>query len=334
MPPSGPEYGVQPSFSTHPGADPQSLMQLASGSSQSLHSASASAPVSTPDSYSSLSDAPQLLGPGVPGLDMHPRGTPLGGRNSSSISLPQIGQLDVHSSSAGSSRLVHKISPPTSPTPGNLLPGPLSFPSHHQDAYYALPPIAHGSGSRTRASISPPGGAPLPLAASQPYVDTIAPPATMDRPFIHYTPRVSGTLTGGSAAPGSIPPPFTLQPQPQWDRRSFTPLPTRPIIWSPPSSSRDSVSPTQPFFVPLARPSLLPIVSAPNADRIDAIELTAEETSRNAPPSAPQVPPPHQSRVGRYDPVRATVIPFATPSPPVPSPPLPPSDTEHMGDRS
>ncbi len=331
MPPSGPEYGVQPSFSTRSGADSQSLMPLASSSSQSLHSASA--PVSTPDSYSSLSDPPQLLGPGVPGLDMHPRGTPLGGRNSSNISLPQIGQLDVHSSSA---RLMHNNSPPTSPTPGNLLPRPLSFPSHHQDAYCTLPSIAIGSGSRTRASISPPRAPPLPLAASQPYVDTIAPPTTMDRPFIHYTPsspRVTGTLTGGSAAPGSIPPPFTLQPQPQWDRRSFAPLPTRPNIWSPPSSSQSSVSPTQPFVVPPARPSLLPIISAPNSDRIDATELIAEETSRNAPPSAPQIPPPHESRVGRYDPVRATVIPFATPSPPVPSPPLQPSYTEHMGDR-
>ena len=331
MPPSGPEYGVQPSFSTHPDADSQSLMQLASGSSQSLHSASA--PVSTPDSYSSLSDAPQLLGPGVPGLDIHPRGTPLGGRNSSSISLPQIGQFDVHSSSAGSSRPMHQNSPPTSPTPGNLLPRPLSFPSHYQDT---LPPIAPGPGSRTRASISP-SGAPLSLAASQPYVDTVAPPATTDRTFIHYRPsppRVADTLTGGSAATGSIPPPFTLQPQPQWDRRSFAPLPpTRPNIWSPPCSSRGSASPTQPFFAPPARPSPLRFFSTPDSERIDATEVVAEETSRNSQLSEAQIPPPHQSRVGRYDPVRATVVPFATPSPPVLSPPLPPSDAGHMGDR-
>lgn len=304
-----------------------SLMQLGSGSLQSLHSAGT--PVSTPDSYSSLPDAPLLLGPGVPGLDMHPRGAPLGGN--SSISLPQISQLDTHYPAAGSSRLMHQNSPSTSPAPGHLLPRPLSVPSHLRDAYPTLPPIALG-----RASISPQGAPSPPLAGSQPYIDTISQPVNMDRPFIHYrptSPRVIGTPIGGSAAPGSIPPPFTLQPQPQWDRRTFTPSLTRPNIWSPPGSSRSSVSPTQPFFVPYARPPLVPSVLTPESVRDDTAEPVTEEINRNAQPSALQKPPPHQSRAGRYDPVRAAVIPLTTPSPPPRSSPLPPSDKEHMDGR-
>ena len=330
MPPPGPEYGVQHPFSTHPGADSLSLMQLTSSSSQSLHSAGT--PVSTPDSYSSLLDAPQLLGPGVPGLDMPPRGTPLGG-SSNSISLPQIGQLDAHYPSAGSSRLIHQNSPPVSPTPGHLFPRPLSVPSHSRDTYPTLPPFAPGS--QARASISPLGVSSQQLSGSQPYLDPVAQPVNMDRHFIHCwpaSPHVVETPIGGSAAPGSIPPPFTMQPQPQWERRPFAPSLTRPKMWSPPASSRGSISPIQPFFVPSARPSLVPSVSTQESGWDDGTEPTAQEIHRSAQPSAPQKPPPHQSRAGRYDPVRAAVIPLTTPSPPRPS--SPPSDKEHMHGRS
>jgi hypothetical protein len=204
-------------------------MQLGSGNSQLLHLADT--PVSTPDSYSSLPDAPLLLGQSVPGLDMHQHCTPLG--SNSSISLPQIGQLDTHYPAAGSSCLMHQISQP---------------------------------------------------------VKTGRPD-----PFIHYRPassRVIGTQIGGSPVPGSIPPPFTLQPQPQWDRRTFTSSLIRPNIWSPPGSSRSSALPTQPFFAPYAHPSPVPSVSSPESGRDDTAGPVTEEINS------------HQSRAGRYDPVR------------------------------
>ncbi|KAK2462173.1 hypothetical protein APHAL10511_005805 [Amanita phalloides] len=324
--PPVPEYGNQLSFNTRPDVNSLPLIQLASSSSQSLQPTGDY--VSTPESYSTLSDTPsQLLGPGVPGLHMRPRGAPLGGSSSStSISLPQMDQLDVN---YPATRSVHRNSPPNSPNSVHLLPPPLSVPSHLQDAYPTLPPLM---GLQTRASASPPGGPVQSLPGHLSLIETQ--PGTMDRPFIHYrpaSPRAVATPASSSATPGSIPPPFTLQPRPQWDRRSFTPSLARSNLWSSPSSNRSSVSPTQPFFIPSARSPHMSSVSTPNLGRHDATEPIGEKTDWDAQPMASQTPPSSQSRVGRYDPVRATVIPFPTALPP---PPRSPSDTEHMKDRS
>ncbi|KAF8622037.1 hypothetical protein AX15_007322 [Amanita polypyramis BW_CC] len=329
-----PPAGAHASFSTRPEENSFPLMSPASRSSQTLRCTSTS--VSTPESYSSLSDTPsQLLGPGVPGLELHPRVGALLRTSSSSVSLPQIGHFDANYSAAGASHMVHYNPPPASPTRAPALPRPLSFPSHFSDAYRTLPPLAPGS--QTRAGIFQSGAPAQPPAGQQQYpIGAVAQPITIDHPFIHYTPvPPRATVTpvmsaSGSAGPSSIPPPFTLQPSPQWDNRSFAPLLARRSMWSPPSSSGGSASPTPSISVPSTLPPLSSSVSTPSMSRAadEDRDSIREGAHRGAQSDRSQAPPP-QPRIGRYDPVRATFIPLTGLPPPHQSPPFPPSDADH-----
>ncbi|KAJ7585252.1 hypothetical protein C8J56DRAFT_144842 [Mycena floridula] len=84
----------------------------------------------------------------------------------------------------------------------------------------------------------------------------------------------------------TLSPPFTLQPQPQWDNSHFTSSSLTSAASSPWAGSTSGLLPE-----------------------------TIHEEPATQPEPEPDILP---SRSGRYDPVRATFIPFSTPSPPVP----------------
>lgn len=303
--PSFPQYSASSSSSNRPETNPSLLPPLSSSSSSyQLQSSSA------PESYSHLSDPPsQLLGPGVPGLDSHPVSVSRGGGLMSHTS-----HIDFGHPILGSSRGTSQVSP----TQGQRLATTLSFPSHYQNPYRTLPPLAPDSQIGVSDSISRLGAQP---AISQlPLTDTAVHPLSVELPFIHYRPTSNPptTLPGHIVGSASMPPPFTLQPQPQWDARSFTPSLTRPGMWSTPSPSASSPSPTQPPFVPPSAASALTGFPRPGPRHSAPVE------TQGAP--QPEMPSPPQQRMGRYDPVRATIVPLPKESSPHPPTPLPSRD--------
>ncbi|GLB42609.1 hypothetical protein LshimejAT787_1200580 [Lyophyllum shimeji] len=125
---------------------------------------------------------------------------------------------------------------------------------------------------------------------SPPYFSkrSVSPEAT----FAHHPPAAA------SAYSLPLPPPYALQPSPQWDRPTFPPAlrsSADSLSWSRRESRSASGSLTPPTH--LARIRSPPLVG----DRRDEPEAVHAEA----------VPP---QRTGRYDPVRATFV-YTTPSP-------------------
>lgn len=94
-----------------------------------------------------------------------------------------------------------------------------------------------------------------PRSSTEPYVSAMPsfPPQPPSHTFVntvqHHDSSARPTVEQGSPVRPGIPPPFVLQPQPQWDPQTFTPY-TRPqfATWlqpsgSPLSSARTTVSP-------------------------------------------------------------------------------------------
>jgi len=153
-------------------------------------------------------------------------------------------------------------SPHRVPRPSTTFPPEPRLP--YRDPSRTLPPLTFpppGQRSPTAirsapANISP----PYPYRAPASY-ESVVLPRVADNPPV-----------------GNIPPPFALQPQPQWDTSAFTAVP-RTGPWSRPGSDRsDSTSPT-------AVRGLHP--------------LREEEQSGT-------------SRRGRFDPVRSVIMPMST----------------------
>ena len=309
-------YGAFPSVSPYgPGSFPTRsetnyLPHMPPPPSGSLSLQPSHNPILHPEPYPSLSDPPsQLLGPGVPGLEPHSSNLPFG-ITRGSILRPHTGPSDSGSGTTTS---------PGSSTRGQPSSTTSNFSSHFQDNR-TLPPLPSG----------PHGGMgiselrPIPQAGVEhlPIIDNISHPS--ERPFIHYRPMTRQTSTSqkrpasGGDASGSIPPPFTLEPPPQWDVKSFAPPLSRSNIW--PSRSPKPSPPTPTFFVPS---QALPLSTSVSTSRLNQAlsgerELVEETQSSQ---SAAVLPPSPQKRVGRYDPVRATVI-QQSPSSPSPPPPV------------
>ncbi|KAI9463177.1 hypothetical protein HD554DRAFT_1421648 [Boletus coccyginus] len=225
-----PQFGPFPIISpTGPSSSSYPSPSIGGPASEISHSGASSA-----RSRGSLDSNPPLSGPGVPGWpsSSHQRG---------------------HSSPDPPRR------PPTSPDI------PLANPHH------PLPPRSsqgfspHGSHSGTHA-FAPPPHAQATHVETSPHFSRVLPPINLGalEPRTHADPRVSATSSvpprtfvntvlrpDSSARPAGepsspvrlgIPPPFALQPQPQWDPHTFAPF-TRPEFasWShTPGSSQSS----------------------------------------------------------------------------------------------
>ena len=104
----------------------------------------------------------------------------------------------------------------------------------------------------------------------------------------------------GPRASLHLPPPFTLQPSPQWDDMTYLP---RPSSWSMQQTSHST------------RPrSMSPLAS--RRDFIGSSHRGGFPDTRHAQGSLSSIPsdPPHsRARSGRYDPIRSTFIPYSRP---------------------
>lgn len=223
----------------------------------------------------------RLLGPGMPGLELRvpppygydvPSRSPLAGPSSA----PLIGGQYSRRSPSPSRDPSYRWSAPSSSHVRGRLP--------EYDPSRTLPPISFGSPPPTR-HLHPVSGH---YDSFTPIPGTITPhgfrrSASPGQLFAHRPPEQQF-----SRPPALIPPPFTLQPQPQWDTSPFTSLPpTRASSsWSH-QSSRSHEERSR---------SLSP--------RPDVLQEGFGEASVSG--SVPTT----VTRTGRYDPVRATIVPY------------------------
>ncbi|KAJ7805727.1 hypothetical protein B0H13DRAFT_2487733 [Mycena leptocephala] len=234
----------------------------------------------------SVETPPQLLGPGMPGRSVQ-RGRPV-----------------LH--------LASTLSPgeysrelPAPPFSSRSLPGPRTLDSentegtfpfhrtHGNDPSRTLAPLLFNQPSRCQdlPSSSFMLARSAPTTSSHPFLASPSPSPT----FAHNVPEQSQSYS--SSALG-LPPPFTLQPQPQWDSSSSHRPHSSSWSRSGSHSTRDSSSPPTSF---LKEPS-------PDDDG-DTPRLGPAQPSRSS---------------GRYDPVRAVFVPTSD-APPGSSSPGPSS---------
>ncbi|KAL0948550.1 hypothetical protein HGRIS_011110 [Hohenbuehelia grisea] len=237
-----------------------------------------------------ISDPPQagarpLLGPGVPGGDLLSRQS------------PALSPLSVYQSQ-------HAHSTRSLPYERHSLPDVLqrrpttagaSFPHMHrptsqqsnpeaqrQGFSRTLPPLVSGALPRSSTPSMPPVAGssrvlpPLTHSAPSSSGGPRSPSPSPETPFAHHSFESRG-------APG-MPPPFTMQPPPQWDPVALAQLP-RPS-WSRPGSHGSGDFPAY-------------------ATRVGDNRGSADRSAHSPQPLAPRrEPSPHTARSGRYDPIR------------------------------
>ncbi|KAJ7722641.1 hypothetical protein DFH07DRAFT_286285 [Mycena maculata] len=223
---------------------------------------------------------PQLLGPGMPGRSQ--RGRPA--LHLESNELPPLYSRDL----------------PAPPYSSRSLPGPRTLDSenaegtfpfrrtHEDDPSRTLPPLVFHQSSRRLGTHSS-----SMLARSAPTTPSHASFRMSPSPsptFAHNPPEHQSY---SSSALG-LPPPFTLQPQPQWDSSSSHRPQSSSWSRSGSHSTRGSSSPPTSFL---------------------------NESSPEDDGNTPRLGPAQPSRSGRYDPVRAVFVPYS----PTTSDPRPPS---------
>ncbi|KAJ7641777.1 hypothetical protein FB45DRAFT_900990 [Roridomyces roridus] len=247
------QYGTLPTAPSYPGApmpferDPRAMPPHAYSGY----------PPSEPFHGSAADPPPQLLGPGMPGRASQ-RGRPI---------------LHLASSDRYSRDL------PAPPFTSRSLPGPRTldtenregvFPFHESDPSRTLPPLIFNQPRRHDVHSSSMIARSAPTTPSHALTSPSPSPTFAHHPPEHHS--YSTTALG-------LPPPFTLQPKPQWDSSSSN----RPSSsWS--HSTRGSSSPPTSFIKD----------SSPEDE--DTPRLGPVQPSRAA---------------GRYDPVRAVFVPYS-----------------------
>ncbi|KAF9259451.1 homeobox-domain-containing protein [Marasmius fiardii PR-910] len=238
-------------------------------------------PSSAPQQSMSLPPL-RLSGPGIPG------------QNPSSESFARGASPDL-SPIAGPSRPTSQALYGRSPSPTRSYPIPMHASSQSstrpRDPSRTLPPLVF----------------PSPTHPTLPSSIRSAPP-TLPPPFpFHHRSLSPETHTHAHhSAPGTssiLPPPFTLQPQPQWDNSTFTA--SGISVWGTSSYAQTAHREES------ASPSLYRI-----AERVPEVPPETDY-----PPSDS----PSNTRGGRYDPIRGSVIPYERTPPPPPPPRTPPA---------
>ncbi|KAF8230841.1 homeobox-domain-containing protein [Tricholoma matsutake] len=223
-----------------------------------------------------LNSPSQLSGPGMPGADYR---TYQERPRTASVSIPRPDpSSSVNRPYPNRTPQAHAMRPATSlPSPRPRTAGRL----HDREFSRTLPPLNFGS-SQSR------GGPATGRHSTQAPSYSAIPAYHFSRPS---TPELSSLtrqpLESFSRSAMVLPPPFTLQPTPQWDNSLSTPLRLEPLAG--------------PRLCPLRR-SNSPIFS-PHTTNTEIVRSSLTDTTL-------------PSRSGRYDPVRATFVHTTSPSPP------------------
>ena len=268
-----------------------------------------------PEVQPSQSDTPaRLLGPGMPGPAVyapHPY-QPIAGPSTSAIPI-ESRFPGSHPPRRSESPQYYRSRSPRGPSQTSAR-HPTSQPSHwhrrERDPLRTLPPLVPSSSYSTRRTHASSSSLPSRLTHGLPY-----PISPESRFTTHVSPEIP-------SRPGiSLPPPFAMQPSPQWNPTQH-PTPFRPDPRYIPSlwSRRDSRS-TVERSIPTVTARREGIMEESTADPPEGHRYPERgappprSTSLHPMPPSSSLPP---SRLGRYDPVRATYITRSTPSPTAP----------------
>lgn len=231
----------------------------------------------------------RLLGPGVPGADLH-------GSSYHGQARGQAAQSQDVDTPGGSTYSVgsqtQMYSPRISlrlPIPGRAAP---TTSAYDQNFNRTLPPLAFDS------THLPPRGANM-SRGPQPQSPLITLPP----------PEPSHPRLRSSASPRAravLPPPFTLQPEPHWDEPSFS-ASLRPAVFTRSRTGSQTARESSASPVTYVIESSAVVGDDPTSVSEPTLgpEQSTPATRALAGPSI---------RSGRYDPVRATFVPYSTPS--------------------
>ncbi|KAF9448689.1 hypothetical protein P691DRAFT_759703 [Macrolepiota fuliginosa MF-IS2] len=256
----------------------------------------------------------RLLGPGVPGADLHGpshRDESRGQRDTAPSQEANTPSGTPYSSGSSS----HLYSPRISlqpPIPVPRLAPPISAYDHNFNR--TLPPLSFDSARPSAGGTSVPGGS----RPHSPLITLPPPEPSRPRPRSSVSPQVPHFVPHATDLHGHsrvvLPPPFTLQPEPHWDELAFS-ASLRPGAFArPPTRSQTTRSSSSSPITHLRESS---IVRQDPLNVAEPLPVPGPSTPALTPEStfAPPI------RGGRYDPVRATFIPYsATGSSPTPSP--------------
>ncbi|KAL7278293.1 hypothetical protein ACG7TL_008269 [Trametes sanguinea] len=259
------------------------------------------------DDYARSSTVPtQLAGPGIPGPSRRPsyasttQSAEGGAWRSFGPAGMQGGFSSRPSTSGTETAEMYRSTPRPSRPPGEQGHGlPLT-----------LPPVATNI-PRPHAPVTSPLSGPYPSLASISSLEAGAGPSSRrssaydDRTRVFPQPNVDFSAP---RTPLNIPPPFTLQPQPQWDDPAFSPFnprrrspPALPQNVAPPFSG-PSTSPNTPYHGE-ALPSLSTVVPMGHGPSSLRSPRSPSRAQRFDPirSSAGRAPPEHPARPGFHD---------------------------------
>lgn len=272
----------------------------------------------TPDAQSSQSDSPaRLLGPGMPGLGpaIYPpphtyQPQPVASTSARPIE-PRFPSIHTsHRSESPQYYRAHRV--PSLPSVRYSTSQSSNW--HQRDPARTLPPLVPSSSYSARRAHPPSPYMSSRLAHGPPR------PISPESRFAHISPEITNRPSI------TLPPPFAMQPTPQWNQTSFQSVPRR---ISSPWSRRDSRSTTE-------RSSTSTVTSRRERIMGDSMMDPSEGRHRSehtAPPPSSHFTPPSSSaslsRPGRYDPVRATFVTRSTPTLPRVISPAHQSDQDH-----
>ncbi|KAF8639074.1 hypothetical protein AX16_010380 [Volvariella volvacea WC 439] len=292
-----------------------------------------------------------LLGPGVPGVEAYAtalfRARPF---SSPTTSLPPARGIEAGPGYGRPSS--SRVSTP---------PGPYGYSSRPSSSHgpastlsRTLPPLQFGLASAGPSTSPPhpfpPSGIPAsrPLSQHSSFSRVLPPMAHPDHTQMQYyrhpspeaefayrlpDPSPTSLPPARTSAALNIPPPYALQPEPQWDNSAFNPVPRPSSTWSRPTSR--STREGTPSPVTLRRDSsgisLLPPLVQPHSPVVDSYASAHAQPSGHLHRHAQHRPtsedgshagtPPQ--RIGRFDPIREAIQQASSPttgSPPPPSP--------------
>ena len=179
-----------------------------------------------------------------------------------------------------------RMYPPPAPRPATSQP--MSW--RERDSSRTLPPLimSRPSSSVAAARVRSADG---PLYVSSGASHFVPPASSSPEPrFAHHPPEPSMVRN-----PLHLPPPFTLQPPPQWDESSYLPRPSS-SSWSRPSSRSTRGRSTSPMAI---RREYIQQESPPEGYYHRSAEL---------PPLLLPLTPSPRPASGRFDPVRASIM--------------------------
>ncbi|KAF5346846.1 hypothetical protein D9756_010625 [Leucocoprinus leucothites] len=254
----------------------------------------------------------RLLGPGVPGSDQHGSSYRGQSRAQRDIGPSQdtVTPIGTPYSSGSSSQL---YSPRISLPLPIQRPAAMSGTAYDQNFNRTLPPLSFDSGRPSSRDANVSGGS----RRQSPFITLPPPEPSRSRQRASISPQVPHFVPHAPDASGTsrvvLPPPFTLQPEPRWDESTFS-ASLRPAIFARSRTASQTTRGSSASPVSRMRESI-------SLHHDSVVGEPPTPSSSTAAPLASGVESVHPIRGGRYDPVRATFIPYVdNVSSPTPSP--------------